>query len=597
MSAPTFTSQFYIKVNGQDVSEEIQSRIVNIQVDSSLGMPAMALVDLHDEGRIHVDNPDFKIGNTLSVGVTVNVDEDIPGTSLPNMFEGEITAIEPVYEAGGATRVVIRAYDKSHRLHRTRETKTYQNSTDSDIIKLLIRASGLPPNITATTIVHDHVYQHNETAFQMITKLARRNGMTWLVRDGKFTVDNPLGLAGGPSALKDDGPKIEYGSELISFRPRLSGVGQRQKIQVRGWDVKAKQSIVGEANSSNFGFDRSGGKGVRATSVFGDGNVVIHEAPVTNQSEAQRLADALLDEAEGGFIQGEGVAFGNAKIMAGIALELAAVGTRFGGKYFVTGATHSYSEGEYVTRFRVTGLGSANIEALLGPGAGTAEALTQDRAFQGVVVGIVTNNDDGDDLQGRVKVKFPTISEADESWWARIAQPLAGDARGFYLLPQVNDEVLVAFEHGDFNRPYIVGSLWNGKDKLPAEAEAAPDGKRHTVHILKTGTGARFIIDDNDDFLELTSKGGHLIKIDNKNKKIELKTYGGRSVVIDDQGSKITATTDQQSVEMAQGSVTIKSGGTVNIEATSNMTLKANANIDIQASGIVNIKGSMINLN
>ena len=79
----------------------------------------------------------------------------------------------------------------------------------------------------------------------------------------------------------------------------------------------------------------------------------------------------------------------------------------------------------------------------------------------GVVTGVVTNNKDPDKL-GRVKVRFPWLSDTDESWWARVASPMAGKDRGVFFLPEVDDEVLVAFEHGDPRFPYVIGALWNG---------------------------------------------------------------------------------------------------------------------------------------
>src|SRR5437899_1321842 len=86
---------------------------------------------------------------------------------------------------------------------------------------------------------------------------------------------------------------------------------------------------------------------------------------------------------------------------------------------------------------------------------------------QGLAVGIVTNNEDPEN-HGRIKVKFPWLADNHESDWARMAAPMAGNNRGAYFLPEVNDEVLVAFEHGSIDAPIIVGALWNGKDTPPA---------------------------------------------------------------------------------------------------------------------------------
>ena len=84
----------------------------------------------------------------------------------------------------------------------------------------------------------------------------------------------------------------------------------------------------------------------------------------------------------------------------------------------------------------------------------------------GFVIGIVTNNQDPDGLC-RVKVKFPWLSDEVESWWARCAQPMAGADRGTMLIPEIDDEVLIGFEHGDVRFPYVVGALHNGVDKPP----------------------------------------------------------------------------------------------------------------------------------
>ncbi|MDQ3855312.1 MAG: phage baseplate assembly protein V, partial [Chloroflexota bacterium] len=122
-----------------------------------------------------------------------------------------------------------------------------------------------------------------------------------------------------------------------------------------------------------------------------------------------------------------------------------------------------------------------------------------------MVVGLVTNNQDPDGL-GRVKVKFPWLSDEDESSWARIVTPMAGNDRGLYFLPEVDDEVLVAFEHGDVRFPYVLGALWNGKDKPP---ESNDDG-RNDQRTIKSRSGHIIRLDDGDEAkLEILDKTGN----------------------------------------------------------------------------------------
>src|SRR5215468_3357359 len=109
----------------------------------------------------------------------------------------------------------------------------------------------------------------------------------------------------------------------------------------------------------------------------------------------------------------------------------------------------------------------------------------------GVEMGIVTNVKDPEML-GRVKLCFPRLPGKPESDWARVAQPAAGEGRGFYWVPQVNDEVLVAFERGQTNHPYVIASLWNGKDK-PMKDGYSDD---NTKVMIQSTSGHQVILED-----------------------------------------------------------------------------------------------------
>ncbi|MCP4368479.1 MAG: phage tail protein [Deltaproteobacteria bacterium] len=125
----------------------------------------------------------------------------------------------------------------------------------------------------------------------------------------------------------------------------------------------------------------------------------------------------------------------------------------------------------------------------------------------GVVIGIVTNNQDQDGL-GKIKVKFPWLKEDDESYWARLASPMAGKNRGVVFIPEVDDEVLVAFDHGDIRQPYIIGALWNGEDKPPEEKGG--DGENN-LRIIKSRSGHQVILDDTpgSEKVQVIDKNGN----------------------------------------------------------------------------------------
>ncbi len=208
-------------------------------------------------------------------------------------------------------------------------------------------------------------------------------------------------------------------------------------------------------------------------------------------------------------------------------------------------------------------------------------AKSDDKIY-GVVIAIVTNVKDEESL-GRVKVTYPWLSDNNESYWARIATFMAGPGRGAFFVPEVDDEVLVAFEHGDINAPYIIGTLWNGKDKPPVDNS---QGKNH-IRQIKSRSGHTLTFNDEPkkEQFEIKTKIGHTINLDDTNGKgkVLVKTKGGHTLEMNDDAKKI--------------SVKDSSGNCITIDANSgNIEVKASGNVNVNASGQVEVKGSMINL-
>jgi phage baseplate assembly protein gpV len=162
--------------------------------------------------------------------------------------------------------------------------------------------------------------------------------------------------------------------------------------------------------------------------------------------------------------------------------------------------------------------------------------------IRGVRLAIVTDNREGEGNPGyRVKLKFPWLSEQETTFWARIAIPMAGPGRGTYVLPEIEDQVLVVFEHGDVDRPIVVGTLWSRKQE-PVEVNQS--GKNNTK-LIKSRSGHRVIFDDQE---------------------------GAEKIAIVDQTKKNKIVLDS-----ASKTVKIESDGEIEVEAKANIILHSNA--------------------
>lgn len=615
-SEQTLLYVFAFKIDGADIPQEMMDNVLECLVDQSINIPDLCTVRIADERFEFLDS------SLLAAGKRLEVSAGEQGGTMTKVFDGEIVGLEVDMSAHGTPCVVVRAYNKLHRLHRGRVRKTYVDVTLSDIAQQIASRNGLSAEVESTSPVHKWIIQNNQTDFEFLVQIAFESGHEFAVDGSKLLFKK---------AVPTSGPTIElsWGQTLADFRPRLTAVEQVKKVTVRGWDPTRKEAILGQATSTTthprVGLGKDGG--TYAEQAFGgQKEFSVVTAPVTTQPEADTRAKSILDEINGSFIEASGLCDGRAEIKAGGYVKITNIGTRFSGEYYVTHATHVYTAGEgYTTRFTVTGKRPSSLVALL-------DSTSEERHAPlggNVVIGIVTDVRDTEQDYGHVKVKFPWLHESENSHWMRLAAPMAGPERGMYFMPEVNDEVLVAFEHGDMRRGYIIGALWNGRDKPPRPiSEVVKDGavKKRIIkttygHILEFNDGS----DPSGPFIHVTTKNSNQIKIDDKDNKIHAATQKGHCITIDDASDSITVknsagtakvtidcggasmkfectgdfvvdTKGQFKVDAAAG-VQVKTPATMNLEATGTGTLKSTGPLTVQSSAILTVQGSLVKIN
>lgn len=576
-------SHIYIKVGGADLQHEVAQQIQEVVVDQHAHLPGMFTIRLLDPELKYLRGDPFDLTKEVEIQAAKQGGDKVP------LIKGEITALEPIFGAGMVLELAVRGYDKSHRMYRETKSKAHLNKKDSDLASEIAQTFGLQAEVETTSTVYDHIYQHNQSDLGFLIQRAWRIGYECFVADGKLHFGKP------PTGSAQ--VTLTWGDDLQSFRPRMTLAEQVKEVVVKGWDPSAKRAIVGRADSGRL-YARVGDSkdGAAWADSFGMSKLVIVDQPVTSQAEADTLAAARLDEISGAFIEAEGEAFRRPDVQAGHTVSITGLGRRLSGAYLVTRAIHIYTAEGLKTCFTVRGTRTGII------GDEISRRAPLER-WPGVAPAIVTNTDDPQGW-GRIKVKFPWMTEDAESAWARVISVGAGNEAGLFATPAVGDEVAVAFIHGDFSQPVILGGLWNGEDKIPPEGSQAATGEKPLVRVWRSRKGHRLAMHDNaDNKLELVTEGGHCLTFDDAQGKITLKSKGGLTVTLDDNGSKITVESSNEVEVKATGNLTVQAnaklslkGMQVAIEGTAQASLKA-PTVSIEGQALTEVKGGLVKLN
>jgi phage protein D/phage baseplate assembly protein gpV len=598
-----FTPIPYIKIGGADVPQDFAHDLIEVVVDSSLYLPSMFTIKLTDAQLKWADDTRLDIGKEVQISFKTG---EQSGAQEALLIKGEITALEPHFGAEGNTFMLVRGYDKSHRLHRGKKTRTFLKMTDGDIVSKIAGEAGLSPSVDSTSVTHDFVLQNNQTNMELLMARAERIGYQVYSAEGK------LYFKKGDANL-GNGPDLVYLENLTSFAPCYTASGQADKMSVKGWDPKNKQAITSQATPpgslNQGGLGKTGG--AAASSAFSSAEAIVTDQPVYTADEAKEIATGLSDDIAREFVQAEGTCQGDPRLLAGRKVTITKVGTRFSGTYYITAATHIYTQDGYETQFTISGRQPNTLSHLLESGNGQGRGMVE-----GVVVGLVTNNKDPDD-RGRIKVKYTWLGDNIESDWMRIAAPMAGATRGFFYLPEVNDEVLIAFEHGDVHHPYVVGALWSSKDAPPKKnSEAVGGDGKVNQRVLKTRQGHTIILDDKqgEEQISVTSKSGHTIILNDKSgsESITIKDKtGSNSMVIDSAKNSMTIAVNGDFTVDAKGKVTIKSTQALALESQANGTVKAmqltlegvtkaevkGPTVSVAGSAMTEVKGGIVKIN
>ncbi|MFJ7496299.1 VgrG-related protein [Streptomyces sp. NPDC097727] len=475
MAQPGVATALVVEFGGRPLPPKFVNTLVEGYVDDSRTLPDLFLLRFRDPDRVLLEQTGLKIGSEARLLARAGGD-----TAPKPLLKGVVTALEVELDETG-TFTVVRGLDESHRLFRGRRVASYQNMTLADICAQVAQRAGLKPGtVDVAGPVLEHIAQPNVTDWEFVRDLAEEAGAQAYVLDGQLHITRPAEASGAPdgSARADRNPLVlEMGSNLLRCRAGVSSAEQVSEVEVRGWDIKTKQPLVGRAPAGKSATLELGVSAAEVSAPFGEARFVVTDTAYGAQAQVDQAAKALAERIAGSFAELEAVIRGNPEVRAGSAVALNAVGAPFEGRYTVTSSRHVFDPVRgYETWLTVSGQQERSLFGLTGggpgPGGAGAGAGGGSRCV-GLVSGTVTDTHDPEG-SGRVKVRFPWLSDEYASDWARTAQS-GGTSGGEAFIPEIGDEVLVGFEHGHLDRPYVLAGLYNGKDR-PSQGSGGPGG-------------------------------------------------------------------------------------------------------------------------
>jgi len=569
-----------IKVGGSAISATLYGDLEAMRVERSLWMPDRCTIRFADPAFALTDAGTFEISKPIKVSIP-----DING-SMAEIFDGEITDLTVEQGPDRQHQLVVGALDKGHRLATITNYRTFAQKKYSDIASTIAQDAGLSADVTATSTPHEYVVQATNS-YAFLWEIARRVGYDWWIDGGK------LHFKPSPTTA---GPTLKFGDTLEDFRVRYSGAVKGSKITVQGWDPATQKAVVGDESSTLTGSSmpaigsdapiategRNKAKGAWAKE-YKTGAFI-----ASTTTEAQAVAKGLALQADATEVFARGTASSTPALVPGKTVKIENMGTKVKGSYYVTSVEHTWGEGPpgVTTRFTAGNKQPVGLADLVG----AADSGPPPWGTLGLVAGVVTNIEDPDKT-GRVKVKFPSLSEGDESGWARVVSLGAGP------------------EQGDLRYPVVLGGVWSKKNKPPV-SETKPKVEMRTItsrlgHKIEISDGES----DDKKSVTITLADGKTtlnlahdkVDLEANSKPLTIKS-GQASIAFDANGGitiKGQKVTIEAQTDMAIKGTNVKVNGNANVEIAANAQFKAsgNAGANLETSAIAIVKGSMVKIN
>ncbi len=549
---------------------------VVVLVDGSEIEPRWGLLSAvvtHEVNRIPLARISFVDGD-VATGEFELSDEDlfVPGKSV-EIRAGYHEDCEPIFQGvvvrhglrslrSQTSTLTVVCKDSAVKLTVGKNSRYFYEVPDSDAMDEVIADSGLGADIEATENTHQELVQYQCTDWDWIVSRAEANAMLVTVKDGTVTV-KPPDLGAEPALT------LAYGATIIEFEAEVDAEAQLDTITTKAWSPADQEPAesVGEAPDMPEQGNLSASDLAGALS---DRTHTVHNAGAIDPGELDAWSQGLALRSRLAAIRGRVRCQGTVAVEVGSIIGLEKVGKRFNGNAFVSAVRHEITPNNWVTDIQF-GLDHKWLHQRHAVAAPAAAGVLP--PIPGVHVGKVTKLEGDPAGEERIQVKLPLIDAKADGVWSRICTLDAGNERGTFFRPEVDDEVIVAFLHGDPRQPVVLGMMHSSALPAPLTTEEANPQKGYQSRSKIT-----WIFDDD---------------------KVWIKTEmpSGRVMVLDDDTGEIRLEGDDHKVVINGDGVSVESAGDIVLEASGDLKMKAGGNAELKASGDATIKGSQVKVN
>ncbi len=574
-----YSSELKVIVDGVPLLPMVSSKMARATVDMSVFLPDQFELVFADESQMSIVEGGFVIGSFVEVNVVG--DEGMP---VPLML-GEVTSLELDFD-GSRVNTVVRGLDRSHHMMRGRKTRQFPFMMASEIVTMIVAEHEIIPEIIwPETPFYENIVQPGITDWQFVQYLARLCGCLAYVHNDLFHFEPPPPAEEGPlpgNLLSVDPRVLTLGKNLRRVKAVMRSAEQVGTVEVRGYDSTFGTPVVGVGMPVTTASELVV-QPEEVAMLVGEANFGgAYSRPVPNEEEAEMRAEALASQIAGAYAEIEGECQGNPYLSAGTSVGLRSVGEPFVGNYTLTSACHVWDRHTgYSTQFSASG---SQDRTLFGLANGQVNPMPE--PMPSVSTGIVVNVDDPEE-QGRVQLMFPWLSDTYVSDWVRVAQPHTGIGSGCLFLPDVDSEVVVAFQQGDLSMPIVVGSLYNTihEPVAPGYAQVGVIAQRR---IMSSERNAVTLFDGEEISGVQIATGDELQSI--------LLSMTEATIIINSEGTiEINGAAIEINAEgdlslSAEGAIEISAGADISIEAGGAVELEAGADVNLASGGAFNIE-------